>query len=100
VYYVSYRGLGLLGFVPPVVGMAGLAAMMERTFTAAALTAGVCIGVSGLALAAADRLVRKEGHRNSLYGIPLWAWGVLWALLGAALAGYMGYQAATVGWKN
>jgi hypothetical protein len=100
VYYVSYRGLGLLGALPPVVGMTALAAMTEHTFRAAAMTAGVAIAVTGLALAAADRLVRKEGHRNSLYGIPLWFWGVLWTLGGAALAGWMGLLVSQTGWRD
>jgi hypothetical protein len=99
-FFLVWRGYGLLGLIPPILGLVALGFLSEYPIKVAVLGAGLAIAIPGLTLAVAGWLLNRNGNRHSLYGLPLWAWGGVEVLLGLFLAGYVGLQVAKYGWKG
>src|SRR4051794_24568924 len=100
-YFIEWRGYGLLGLLPPVLGLIALGFLVDdHTFRGAALGAGVAIAATGAALAVGGWYLNRAGNHHSLYGLPLWAWGGVYALLGLGLTGWILVLVQASGWKD
>jgi hypothetical protein len=99
-FFVVWRGCGLAGFLPPVMGLIALGALSDRPFKVAAMGAGVVIAVTGLGAAGAGWIMNRNGNRHSLYGVPLWVWGGIEGILGLVLVDYVTLQVSRYGWKG
>jgi hypothetical protein len=99
-FFLVWRGYGLLGLVPPILGLVALGFLSDYPIKVAMLGTGLTIALTGLALAVAGWLLNRNGNLHSLYGLPMWVWGGLEAILGLILAGYVGLQVAKFGWQG
>jgi hypothetical protein len=100
-YYIEWRGYGLLAILPPILGLVVLGFMVEgHSFRAAALGATITMAVTGAALAVAGWVLNRAANRHSLYGLPMWVWGAVYALIGLGLSGWIGFLVFESGWKD
>ncbi len=101
-FFVEWRGYGLLGFVPLPFGLIALGALADAdyTFSAAALAAGLTYVLAGAGLWLAARHLRKPTQPDDLYYIPLWFWGVLYIVLGLVIAAWTGLDVSRHGWRK
>src|SRR5262249_23034210 len=83
-FFIVWRGYGLLGLIPPVLGLVALGFLAENPIKVAVLGAGLTIALTGLAVGIGGWVLnRKKGtNAHSLYGLPLWVWGGLEVFLG------------------
>jgi hypothetical protein len=99
-YYIAWRGAGLLGFVPPILGLVALGFLADYPIRVALLGAGLAIALTALAVGVAGWILNRKGNLHSLYGLPLWVWGAVQMILGLALAGWIGFIVSQSGWKK
>jgi hypothetical protein len=97
-FFIVWRGYGLLGIIPPILGLVALGFLAEYPIKVAVLGAGLAVLITGFALAVAGWLLSRNGTRHSLYGLPLWLWGGLEGILGVALSVYVVLQVVNYGW--
>jgi hypothetical protein len=99
-YYLEWRGYGLLGFVPPPLGLVAFGFLSHHPIRVAALGAGLAIAVAGISVAVVGWVLNRYGNFHSLYSLPLWVWGGVETILGLVLAGWVAYLVAQSGWKR
>ena len=99
-FFLVWRGYGLLGLIPLLLGMVAFGFLAEHPIKVATLGAGLALASSGLAVAVGGWVLNRDGNRHSLYGLPLWVWGGAEVILGLILAGYVMLQVSQFGWQG
>jgi hypothetical protein len=99
-FFLVWRGYGLLGLIPPVLGLVAFGFLAENPIKVATLGAGLTITMTGIAVAVAGWFLNRNGNRHSLYALPMWVWGGGEVVLGLILAGYVMFQVFQFGWKG
>jgi hypothetical protein len=98
-YFLVYRGLGVLGIAPPVLGLAALGFLIDHPLKFAELGGAFALAIAGAILAVTGLCLDRRGDRHSLYELPLWVWGIGYVVLGLGLAAWMAYDVSQHGWK-
>jgi len=99
-FFLVWRGYGLVALIPPVLGLIALGALADHSIKVACLGVGLTVAVTALAASIAGWVLNRNGNHHSLYGLPLWAWGGLEALLGLVLVSYVWMQVVKFGWQG
>jgi hypothetical protein len=99
-YFIEWRGYGLLGIVPLIVGVVTLGFMIDFDFKAAALAGVLVMALAGAGMAVLGWVLNRHGNHHSLYGLPLWVWGAASVVLGLTLAGMVAASVIQSGWKG
>jgi hypothetical protein len=99
-FFLVWRGYGLLGLVPPILGLVALGFLSDYSIKVAVLGAALAITIFGAGLAVTGWWLNRNGNHHSLYGLPLWFWAGLEAILGLTLAGWVVLQVINYGWNG
>jgi len=99
-YFIVWRGLGVLGIAPPALGLAALGFLIDYPLQFAELGGCLTLAVAGAILGVAGLWLDRRGNHHSLYELPLWVWGFGYAVLGLGLAGWVAYHVSQHGWKG
>jgi hypothetical protein len=99
-FFFVWRGYGLLGFIPPLLGLVALGFLSDYPIRVAVLGAGLAIAIAGLAVGFVGWVLNRKGNYHSLYGLPLWVWGGVEMILGLVLAIWVAVLVTRSGWKK